>query len=161
MPQKQLNIKLDIQLYEFVCKKSDRNNISNQELIRHLIRQDFQKPSEGDKDMLNHFALWCATKTSEKLSKDIEKNVALALKNPLNKFSNHVQSLLDSTESDNYETLHQLQEILNSNSELISTVERRNNAFYSYQKGQFKTLYIALGINALFQILIVVKGFIL
>ncbi len=52
MAQKQINLKVGSQLFSHLCKKSQRNNMSNPEFIRMLIETDMKVPSEGDKEML-------------------------------------------------------------------------------------------------------------
>ncbi len=158
MPQNQVNVKVDAELFDHLCKKSQRNGWSNQEMIRHLIKKDFNEPSKGDVSLLTRYGKWTAKMTSEKIISDIQSSVQLALKKPLQTYSDSVKKFINTTDSSN-------KKMISTNHELSATMEqtstmilKHNREFMSYEKVQFKNLHFIIGTNIIVQILLLLKG---
>lgn len=151
MAIKQINLKVDSQLFDHICKKSQRNSMSNQEYIRELIQSDFKKPSEGDKEMLMRYGRWVAKMTSGKLQDEIQSAIAIGLKSPLDKYSKSVRDFINTIESSNKKMLTENSSLTNDIGSLSKLVISKQSSVLKEQKKQFITIYSLLGGNLVIQ----------
>lgn len=157
MAQKQINLKVDSQLFAHLCKKSQRNNMSNPEFIRHLLEDDMKKPSEGDKEMLTRYGKWAAQATSKMVIEDIQGVVTLALKPPFEKNQQTLKEFIRSIDSSNKKLLNETSLLLREIRSLSLKQEQRGTAEKRSLKNQFTILYYALGGNLLVQFILFLK----
>lgn len=157
LAQKQINLKVESQLFSHLCKKAQRNNMSNPEFIRKLIELDMKSPSDGDKEMLNRFGYWAAKETSKRVINDIESTVALALKTPFDKFQGTVKQFITSIDSSNHKQFNETASMIAEVRSMGKQIEQRERKSELYRKKQFTNLYILLGGNLFIQGVLFIK----